>query len=107
MKLTRREYIKANAAVATAAAAGVTLTGGVKEAAAAPGDIRWDKAACRFCGTGCSVLIGTKDDRIVATQGDVALDETPIGDATETDVAIGQDPVIEVEVEEAVQPATQ
>ncbi|MEW6690608.1 MAG: nitrate reductase catalytic subunit NapA, partial [Pseudomonadota bacterium] len=33
-------------------------------------DIRWDKAPCRFCGTGCSVLVGTKDARIVATQGD-------------------------------------
>jgi nitrate reductase NapA len=33
-------------------------------------DIRWDKAACRFCGTGCSVLVGTKDNRVVATQGD-------------------------------------
>ncbi|MEK7820725.1 MAG: molybdopterin-dependent oxidoreductase, partial [Pseudomonadota bacterium] len=25
---------------------------------------------CRFCGTGCSVLVGTKGDRVVATQGD-------------------------------------
>lgn len=33
-------------------------------------NIRWDKAPCRFCGTGCSVLIGTKDGRVVATQGD-------------------------------------
>jgi anaerobic selenocysteine-containing dehydrogenase len=27
-------------------------------------------APCRFCGTGCSVLVGTKDGRVVATQGD-------------------------------------
>jgi len=40
-------------------------------AAARNGDsIRWDKAPCRFCGTGCSVLVGTKNGRIVATQGD-------------------------------------
>jgi len=32
--------------------------------------IKWDKAPCRFCGTGCSVLVGTKDGRVVATQGD-------------------------------------
>jgi nitrate reductase NapA len=25
---------------------------------------------CRFCGTGCGVLVGTKDGRVVATQGD-------------------------------------
>jgi CRP-like cAMP-binding protein len=33
-------------------------------------DIRWDKAPCRFCGTGCSVLVGTKDGKVVASQGD-------------------------------------
>ena len=70
MKLTRRNFIKSNAIAATAAAAGVTIPG-VKEALAKSKDtIRWDKAACRFCGTGCSVLIGTKDGRVVATQGD-------------------------------------
>jgi nitrate reductase NapA len=39
---------------------------------AAEGDdgIRWDKAACRYCGTGCSVLMGVKDGKVVASQGD-------------------------------------
>ncbi|MCW9012158.1 MAG: nitrate reductase catalytic subunit NapA [Gammaproteobacteria bacterium] len=70
MKLTRRDFVKTNAIAATAAAAGVTIPG-IKEAMAQGSDnIRWDKAACRFCGTGCSVLIGTKDDKVVATQGD-------------------------------------
>ena len=70
MKLTRREFIKNNAIAATATAAGITLPG-IKLAEAKQRDmIRWDKAACRFCGTGCSVLVGTKDDRVVATQGD-------------------------------------
>ncbi|HRP98355.1 MAG TPA: molybdopterin-dependent oxidoreductase, partial [Rhodocyclaceae bacterium] len=32
--------------------------------------VRWDKAACRFCGVGCSVLIGVQNGRVVATQGD-------------------------------------
>ena len=32
--------------------------------------VRWDKGVCRYCGTGCGVLVGTKDGRIVATQGD-------------------------------------
>lgn len=32
--------------------------------------IRWDKAPCRFCGVGCSVLIGTQNNRVVATQAD-------------------------------------
>ncbi len=69
MTLNRRDFIKANAAAAAATAAGVTLPGA--EALAQPrDDIRWDKAPCRFCGTGCSVLVGTKDGRVVATQGD-------------------------------------
>ena len=65
MKLTRRDFIKTNAIAATAAAAGITIPG-VSEALAESEDtIRWDKAPCRFCGTGCSVLVGTKDGRIV------------------------------------------
>jgi len=70
MKLNRRDFIKTNAIAATAAAAGVTIPGMNQALAKGPDDIRWDKAACRYCGTGCSVLIGTKDGRIVATQGD-------------------------------------
>ena len=69
MKLTRREFMKANAAAATAAVAGISLPAKTAEAAM-PNTIRWDKGACRFCGTGCGVLIGTREGRIVATQGD-------------------------------------
>ena len=70
MKQNRRDFIKMNAIAATAAAAGVTIPGISQAFAKGPDDIRWDKAACRYCGTGCSVLVGTKDNRIVATQGD-------------------------------------
>ncbi|MCI5143047.1 MAG: nitrate reductase catalytic subunit NapA, partial [Candidatus Electrothrix sp. ATG1] len=64
-------FIRANAAAAAAAVVGSQLPAATV-AAAAEGDagIRWDKAPCRFCGTGCSVLVGTKNGRIVATQGD-------------------------------------
>jgi nitrate reductase (cytochrome) len=70
MTLNRRDFIKINAAAAAAAAGGMAVPA---MAATTPGDqtdIRWDKAACRFCGTGCSVLIGTQNGRVVATQGD-------------------------------------
>ena len=70
MKLTRREFIKNNAIAATAAAAGVTLPGVQQALAAGDADIRWDKAPCRFCGTGCSVLVGVKGNEMVASQGD-------------------------------------
>ncbi|MBV2360933.1 nitrate reductase catalytic subunit NapA [Thalassococcus sp. CAU 1522] len=66
---SRRSFLKASAAAATASAAGITLPQGATAQVGAP-DIRWDKAACRFCGTGCSVLVGVKDGRVVATQGD-------------------------------------
>ncbi len=68
MTLNRRDFIKANAAAAAAAAAGIPLPAGA--AALQDKSIRWDKGACRYCGVGCGVLIGVKDGRVVATQGD-------------------------------------
>jgi nitrate reductase NapA len=66
VKLNRRDFIKANAAAAAISAAGLPAGSAI----AAADDIRWDKAPCRFCGTGCGVLVGTQDGRVVATQGD-------------------------------------
>ena len=54
MKMNRRDFVKTNAAAATAVAAGMTLPATLKEAKAADDGIRWDKGACRFCGTGWS-----------------------------------------------------
>jgi len=68
VKLNRRDFIKANAAAAAMSAAGLATSG--TALAAGSDDIRWDKAACRFCGTGCGVLVGTQEGRVVATQGD-------------------------------------
>ena len=68
--LTRRDFIKSNAVAAAASVAGVTIPGMAQAAPAKSDGIRWDKGACRYCGTGCGVLVGTKDGRIVATQGD-------------------------------------
>ena len=68
MTISRRDFVKAQAAAAAAAVAGVTIP--VVAAKAAEDDIRWDKSVCRFCGTGCGVLVGTRKGRVVATQGD-------------------------------------
>ncbi|MBE2898707.1 nitrate reductase catalytic subunit NapA [Pasteurellaceae bacterium 20609_3] len=68
MNLTRREFMKANAATAASLAAGLSIP--VVNVAAADSSIKWDKAVCRFCGTGCSVLVGTQNGRVVASQGD-------------------------------------
>jgi nitrate reductase (cytochrome) len=71
MTINRRDFVKANAVAATAAVAGLPVTMQTAEAAVrGPDDIRWDKGACRFCGTGCGVLVGTKNGKVVATQGD-------------------------------------
>ncbi len=70
MNITRRNFIKAQAAAAAAAAAGVTLPAITANAQGIEDDIRWDKGVCRFCGTGCGVLVGTKQGQVVATQGD-------------------------------------
>ena len=72
MPTTRRAFIRQTAAAAAAAVAGVSLPGlaqGVdtpKDAA----DLKWSKAPCRFCGTGCGVMVAVKDNRVVATRGD-------------------------------------
>jgi nitrate reductase NapA len=34
-------------------------------------EIKWDKAPCRFCGTGCGVMVGVKEGKVVATHGDM------------------------------------
>jgi nitrate reductase NapA len=33
--------------------------------------LKWSKAPCRFCGTGCSVNVAVKDGAVVATHGDI------------------------------------
>ena len=70
MSFSRRDFIKAHAATAAAAAAGLSVPALNPVLAKEKSDIRWDKAPCRFCGTGCSVLVGTREGRIIATQGD-------------------------------------
>lgn len=72
MKMTRRAFVKANAAASAAAVAGITLPVSATNLIVSSDEtaIKWDKAPCRFCGTGCSVLVGTQKGRVVATQGD-------------------------------------
>ncbi|MCK5923146.1 MAG: molybdopterin-dependent oxidoreductase, partial [Methylococcales bacterium] len=67
--MERRNFLKLNAMAAATTAA--QLKAGVKRTATytdAQG-IRWDKAPCRFCGTGCHVKVAVKDDKVVAIAG--------------------------------------
>jgi nitrate reductase NapA len=73
MALNRRDFIKSSAATAAALSINISLPSmvqGMNMFDAEKNTIRWDKAPCRFCGVGCGVLVGTKDNRIVATQAD-------------------------------------
>lgn len=73
MSWTRRDTLKAQAVAAAAAVAGIapaTLAQNV----VVPGDaaqLKWDKAPCRFCGTGCGVMVAVRDNQVVATHGDI------------------------------------
>ena len=73
---SRRDFIKSSAIAATAAAGGIALPEGAAAATPAPAlsagtdGISWDKGVCRFCGTGCGVLVGTKGGKVVVTLED-------------------------------------
>src|SRR6476646_321341 len=72
MPTARREFMRQTAAAAAAAVAGIPLPGWTQGAATEKDVIgaKWSKAPCRFCGTGCGVMVGVKDNRVVATRGD-------------------------------------
>ena len=71
-KVSRRDVIKAQAVAAAAAAAGISVPAEAQNLItdAKLTDLKWSKAACRFCGTGCSIMVATKAGRVVATHGD-------------------------------------
>ena len=71
VRVSRRSLMKAGVAASAAKIAGIPITViAANEAAAAEQGIKWTKGVCRFCGTGCGLLVGTKNGKIVATKGD-------------------------------------
>ena len=73
-KLDRRQVLKLEAAAMAAlprAACRCRRSPPTSSPSATRASCKWDKAACRFCGTGCSVMVATKDNRVVATHGDI------------------------------------
>src|SRR6478752_1895726 len=71
--MERREFLMANAMAATTLAA-TRLAHGATPSTSKPlrvvDGISWDKAPCRFCGTGCHVQVGVKGGKVVAIAGD-------------------------------------
>jgi len=73
---SRRNFLKQAALAFASSVLAGTLPRGVLGAAAEGADgLTWQKAPCRFCGTGCGVMVGVKDGRVVAVQGDL---ENPV-----------------------------
>ena len=66
----RREFIKASAMAAAAAIAGGTSFALPILADEPATGVDWQKAPCRFCGTGCHVQVGVQQGKVVAIAGD-------------------------------------
>ncbi len=67
MKITRREFLKCTAASSAFMAIGVPFS----FAAAKEKNVdQWVKGVCRFCGTGCGVMVGVKNKKVVTVKGD-------------------------------------
>ncbi|SOY62690.1 nitrate reductase, large subunit, in complex with NapB [Cupriavidus taiwanensis] len=72
MTISRRDFIKQTAVAATASVAGVALPAGAANLVtdSEVTKLKWSKAPCRFCGTGCGVTVAVRDNKVVATNGD-------------------------------------
>lgn len=64
MGISRRDFIKASAASAAMAMVGLpSLT-------AAESRVQYSRSQCRFCGTGCTIMVGVKNGKVVSAKGD-------------------------------------
>lgn len=72
MSTSRREFIRNSAIASAAIAAGLPLPAQVADVVM-EGDkgLKWSKAPCRYCGTGCGINVAVRSGRVVATHGDV------------------------------------
>lgn len=74
MTTSRREFIKTMALNSAAVAAAAIFPGisfaNWKQTDLPAGSIVWNKTPCRFCGTGCGLLVGVSGEKAVAVKGD-------------------------------------
>ncbi len=77
MSMDRRQFVKLSA-LAAAGAVAAQRAGAATLAPTADSTnhdgIAWHKAPCRFCGTGCHVRVGVRDEKVVAIEGDQLAD---------------------------------
>ena len=70
-QMNRRAFIRETArTTALASIAGTPATSLLAKSGAGDSEVSWAKAPCRFCGTGCGLMIGTREGKVVAVQGD-------------------------------------
>jgi nitrate reductase NapA len=78
MNLERRRFLQLSALAAATTIAQARAGAGFAPQAATqtlPSDeLNWQKAPCRFCGTGCHLQIGVQGGRVVAVAGDREAD---------------------------------
>ena len=75
MQTNRREFLKQTALTAASGVVAGSIPKELLGATEGGSGLTWSKAPCRFCGTGCGVMVGVKDGRVVAVQGDA---ESPV-----------------------------
>ena len=75
MNVDRREFLKTSLTAGAASAFWRDLLVPPEAQAQGVTAERWQKAPCRFCGVGCSVLVGVRKGRVVAVRGDA---ESPV-----------------------------
>jgi len=69
--VSRREVLLTLGGVAAAVGAGAATWGGLELLVHQKQTVdSWTKAVCRFCGTGCGVMVGMTDGRVVDVRGD-------------------------------------
>ncbi len=68
MSVSRRRFLEVSAAASAVAA--LHTSGLDILAAEVSGDAQWVKSVCRYCGTGCGVLVGVQKGKVVAVKGD-------------------------------------
>lgn len=75
--MERRDFLRASALGAATVAATRLARGkdGLEQPGPGPVDgVAWNKAPCRFCGTGCHVQVGVEKGKVVAVAGDQLAD---------------------------------
>lgn len=78
-KFGRREFLKKAAITACSVGSLIYLNPFESFAGDPEKELLWDKAPCRFCGTGCGVMVGVKDGKIMAVKGDP---QSPVSQGT-------------------------